>query len=357
MTQAISIPSKPVFAQAASYVRPEVLASYENIEALPYRLQAMDTIIMFIAANGDITHLNGPLAGQEGVKLALNIQGEQHLFFEQVVTESAYQFGGTIERVNYLVRKINLRVLIGNEGYNNFQYRAAEERFWRGQDEVLGGWLVVFTRFSGLRIIPVWPEKTVDTTQKMDPVAYNNNKAQWDINWISPIAYYSKPALRTKAWQASLSGLPDSDGYYHGTLAVPNQGDLGSYVEYLLNDCDGSDGDTWVQDNIGDRMVALPVIYPSDGQVLVDSDPTHKTLIADHDPHDNNMFKLLNASGVINFFLQGNKTPASEALWLRGYCQFMFPTPPNTVVHLRVKSRNPNANIVAQMTQRYKRSR
>jgi hypothetical protein len=357
MTQAISIPTKPTFAQAAQYMRPEVLASYENIEALPYRLQAMEIVMMYIAANGDVTHLVGPGAGAEGVQLALNLQGEQHLFFEQVVTESAYQFGATIERVNYLARKINLRVQIGRPGMNKITYLAAEERFWRGQDEVQGGWLVVFTRFSGLRIIPVWPQKTVDTTQKMSPLAYNNNQAQWDINWISPIPYYSKPALRTRNWRADQSGPPDSEGYYHGTLAVPNKGDLGSYVEYLLNNCDGADGDTWLQDNMSDRMVAMPAIFSTDGQVLVDSDPTHKALVAEHDPHDNNMFKLLNATGVINFFLQGNNTPASEALWLRGYVQFMFPIPPNSVAHLRVKSRNPNANIVAQVTQRYKRSR
>jgi hypothetical protein len=357
MTSAIMVPSKPTFAQAANYLRPEVLATYENIEELPYRLQAMETVMVYIDHWGNVTHLNGPNAGQEGARFGQNLQGEHHLFFEQVVTESAYQFGATIERVNYLARKINCRVFIGRPGMNNITYRACEERFWHGQDEQLGGWFGVFTRFSGWRWIPVWPMKTVDTAQKMDPVAYDNNQAQWDVNWIAPIPYYSKPALTTKPWLAANAGAPDADGYYHGTLVVPNGGDIGSYAEYLLNDCEGADGDTWVQDNIDSRMVALPPIYASDGQVLVDSDPTHKTIVADNDPHSDEMFKLLRASGLVNFFLQGNKTPASEALWLRGYVRFIFPIPPNMVAHLRVKSRNPNANIVAQVTQRYKRSR
>lgn len=355
MTSAIDIPSAPYLnIPAADYLRPEVMATYEHIEDVPYNLQAMETVMIFISYSGKIFHLNGPLAGREGVRFHENLQGEHHMPFEQVVTEGAYQFGATLERVNYLARKINLRVYIGRPGMNNITYRAVEHNWWDAQDEVLGGWFGVFTRFSGWRFIPVWPAKTVDTTQKRDPVAYDNNQAVWDINWIAPVPYYSQPALMTQPWFANKSGAPDKDGFYHGTLAIPNGGDIASYVEYLGTNCAGT---MWVQDNADDRMVQIPEIFESDGPVLIDTDPTHKTLLAANDPHNNALTKVLRASGLLNFFLSPSAKLQSEAFWLRGYTRFLYTVPPNSVAHLHVKHDNPNAQIVAKLSQRFKRSR
>lgn len=355
MTSAIPIPPAPYLKiPAADYLRPEILATYEHIEDVPYPLQAMETVMVYISSSGEVFHLNGPGAGTEGVVLHQNIQGEQHMPFEQVVTEGAYQFGATIERVNYLARKINLRVFIGRPGMNNITYRACEDRWWTGQDEVNGGWFGVFTRFSGWRWIKVYPAKTVDTTQRSDPVMYDNNQAVWDINWIAPVPYYSTPALTTDPWLASKSGAPDKDGFYHGTLAIPNAGDIGSYVEYLLTDCEGT---VFVQDNIMERSVEVGPIFASDGQITVDTDPTRKTLVSEHDPHDDEFYKLLRATGLLSFMLKPSKALSGEALWLRQYIRFLYPTPPKSVAHLHVKANNPNAQIVARMSQRFKRSR
>lgn len=355
MTHAIDIPAAPfINIPAADYLRPEVLATYEHIEDVPYMLQAMETVMVYIDFAGNVFHLNGPGAGTEGVRLHQNIQGEHHLFFEQVVTESAYQFGATIERTNYLARKINLRVLIGRPGMNNITYRACEDRWWSGQHEVLGGYFGVFTRFSGWRWIRVYPMKTVDTTQKMDPVAYDNNQATWDINWICPVPYYTVPSFYTDPWLANKSGAPDEDGFYHGTLAIPNMGDIGSYVEYLLNGCAGT---VVVQDNIMERTQEIGPIFASDGQVVVDTDPTRKTLIAENDPHDDQFYKLLRATGLVSFLLSPTQALSGEALWLRQYVRFLYQVPPKTVAHLHVKANNPDAQIVAKLTQRFKRSR
>jgi hypothetical protein len=314
----------------------------------------METVVVYIDADGNVTHLNGPLAGQEGVRLYQNLQGEQHLFFEQVVTESAYQFGATIERVNYLARKINLRVFIGRPGMNNITYRACEDRWWSGQDEVRGGFLGIFTRFSGWRWIPVWPMKTVETAQKTDPVAYDNNQAIWDINWIAPVPYYSTPAMMTAPWLAAKAGAPDKDGFYHGTLAIPNMGDIGSYVEYLLTDCAGT---VVVQDNISERTVEVGPIFASDGEVTVNTDPTRKALLSSNDPHDHEFYKVLRAAGLLSFLLTPSKALSGEALWLRQYIRFLYQVPPKSVAHLHVKANNPDAQIVAKLTQRWKRSR
>lgn len=354
MTQAIHIPPAPAIIPAATYLRPEVLATYETIDDVPYKLQAMETVMIYIDRQGNVTHLNGPKAGDEGVRFHENLQGEQHLPFEQVVTEGAYQFGATIERVNYLARKINLRVYIGRPGMNNFTYRACEDRWWRGQDEGQGGYFGVFTRFSGWRFIEVWPEKTIDTTQKRDPVAYDNNQAIWDVNWLAPRPYYTTPAFMSQPWKAKDAGKPDFWGFYHGTIAVPNMGDIATYVEYLITD---GAGICIVQDNSSERSVELPMIFPTDGQVHVDTDPTQKTLVTENDPFDDELYKVLRAAGLLNFFLIGSPLQAAEAMWLRGYVRFMYTIPPKSVAHLHVKHNNPNAQIVAKVTQRYKRSR
>lgn len=355
MTQAIPIPNAPAIIPAAAYITPQVVASYQSIDEVPYPLQAMETVMVYIGPSGNIYHLNGPQAGREGVVFYENLQGEHHLWFDQVTVEGAYMLGGLIDRANYTIRKINFRVFIGAPGMNNITYRMCENRWWEDQDEVNGGWFGVFTRFSGWRWLHVYPEKTVDTTQKRDPVAYDNNCAIWDINWIAPTPYYAKPSILSDAWYASTSGAPNSDGYYFGTIAIPNRADMQGYVKYLITGANA--GTCIVQDNNSTNMVTLPEIFSTDGDVLVDTDPIHKTLIAQNDPQDNGYYAVTSASGLLGFFLQGNTTEASEALWLRGYVRFLYTTPPNSVVTLNVMHTNPNAQIVAQMPQYYKRSR
>ncbi len=353
MTQVFQIPAQPAIIPAAQYIRPEVLATYENIYAVPYALQAMETVMVYIDPSGNITHLTGPQEGLEGVRLGEQIQGEQHWPFEQVISESAYQLGATIERTNFLMRKINFRVLIGAPGMSNILYRACEDRWWSGQDEVNGGWFGVFTRFSGWRWIQVFPEKTVDTAQKRDPVAFQNHMAIWDINWIAPIPYYSQPAAVSQPWFATNAGPPDKNGFFHGKIALPNRGEIGSYVEYLIN----GTGSAIVQDNDSDRYVQIPEIQASDGQVLCDTDPTHRTLIAVNDPMDNLFANILRGAGLLNFFLINTPNPSGDPIWLRGYTRFLYVVRPQTVVHLHVAHTNPNASIVAKLTTRFKRSR
>jgi hypothetical protein len=262
--------------------------------------------------------------------------------------------GGLIDRVNYLIRRINFRVFIGSPGMNNVMYRMCEDRWWAGQDEVTGGWFGVFTRITGWRWIQVFPAKTVDTAQKRDPVAYDNNCAVWDIDWIAVIPYYSKPSINTMPWQAVNAGAADANGFYHGVLAVPNRADMQSYVKFLVTGDNA--GTCIVQDNNSGRMVTLPPIFRTDGDVLVDTDPIHKTLVAQNDPQPNEFYAINSASGLLDFFLQGNTTAAHEALWLRGYVRFLYNTPPYSVAQLHVMHTNPGAQIVAQLPQRFKRS-
>jgi hypothetical protein len=164
----MTAPINPVpLGNTAQYMRPEALAIYQDFSNVPLAIRGLDTTVIHIAPNGNVTHLSGPNAGQEGVWAGQNIQGEQQLPFEQVILKSAFLMGATIQRTNYDERMINLRVLI--VGRNNYEYQIVDNRWWDGQDETRDAWLGIYSRFSGWRWIPVRPFKTVDTTQKMDP--------------------------------------------------------------------------------------------------------------------------------------------------------------------------------------------
>ena len=93
---------------------PNSIAPFKDFDALPEGLAARQTTVMYIDPNQNVFHLNGPLAGTEGVTLGQQLQGDRHLPFTQVVTESAYQLGATIERTNVDKRIINARVQMGN---------------------------------------------------------------------------------------------------------------------------------------------------------------------------------------------------------------------------------------------------
>ena len=147
---------------------PNSIAPYKEFDALPETLAARQTTVMYIDPNQNVFHINGPLAGTEGVTLGQQLQGDRHLPFSQVVTESAYQLGATLERTNVEKRIISARVQIGNSSMNNILYRYCEDRWWAGQqascnpNQTTGtvgppGWLCVFTRLTGWRWIQVWP--------------------------------------------------------------------------------------------------------------------------------------------------------------------------------------------------------
>lgn len=348
----------------AGLLNPVEVAHYSNFYHLPEYLQALQTVMIYIDPWGNIFHLNGPHAGKEGVSLGQTIQGEHHLPFEQVVTESAYQLGATIERTNIIKRLIDLRVVIGRAGMNNFLYRMCEDRWWSGQVIDKPGWFGVFTRYSGWRWIQVWPMKTVDTAQKLDPAAYGNNMAQWDLQWIAPRPYYSKPAFY-KTWRAIESGPPvtepvlDAFGipvgeqdWYFGRIPLANQGDMETYVIYLIEGA----GKCQVSDNNSDRMVELPQIYNSDGLIQVNTDPVERTLTAAFDPHDNFFYKIARAAGLFKFLLAGIGD-RGEAFWERKYCRFMYTLPPKTVGNFKIRHTNPNAKVTVVVGQRYQRSR
>lgn len=336
--------------QTARYITPAEITTYRTIEDLPERLAAQQTMVIFIDPDGNVTHLNGPLAGQEGVRLGPTVQGDRFLPAHQVVTESAWQMGATVERQVYDKRMINCRITIGGENFSNYTYRISEDRWWRGMPVDRPGWWGEFTRYSGWRFTAVYLNQECQTAQRMDPVAFGNNMATYDITFVAPLPYYSKPAT-FKTWHASSPLTADSDGFFTGTIPLANRGDMDSHVQYMIT---GS-GVCQVQDNNSDTMIELPELFDTDGTVLVNTDPTQRTMISSNDPVDNEFYKLIRASKILNFFL-GNVASSGEPVWQRKYLRFVNVIPPQTVSHLRVRHTNSAATITAIVPQHYSRS-
>jgi hypothetical protein len=353
---------------ATSMGRPPFLDTALPFNRLPPALQGMETHLLYIDPQSNIFDLAGPMRGRQGIRLASQIIGDQSWPFEQVLINSPYMMGASIQRQNISERHFNLNIIIGNHAppMTEYQYRMAEQHWWAGQDETNDGWLGVYTRFSGWRWIPVRPEKTVATPQKIDPTAFGNNCSSWDITWIASRPYFTKIALSLPFTATTAGPAKPPPGsllniaideligqkYYWGTLPIANRGDLPSYVTYFVS----SPGQAIVQDNASTRLVALPNTTTSVGTYMCDTEPGNRTLTAANDPQDNLLFDLIRQSQILDFFLSGI---ANEGLplQLQFNNRFIFLIPPKTVCQFTVGHSEPNGVIVAQVSQRFKRSR
>ncbi|MBE5453510.1 hypothetical protein E3G52_000374 [Mycobacteroides abscessus] len=332
-------------------IRQAELAAYDQWDKLRPALQGLATRIVHISPDGEYTDMyGGPNAGRQGVQLSEEIEGEHHWPFELLLTEGAYELGATIERTNILKREINFTVDICGKGapFNNFQYRMAEARWFRGQDENRDGWLGIYTRFSGWRWIRVRPAQTIGGSQKRDPVAFGNNFAKWSMKWIAQKPYYSKPSV-WGTFQNTQQILTHNGG--EGVITLANRGDLEAYTQFIV-----PPGRAWVEDGDSGRMVELPLIAPSDGYILVDTDPTARTITASNDPVDNIFYQIARRSKILDFFLH-DLAATGEPVWRRFDKRFMASVPPQHIAQVRVKHSDPNAKITAILPQRYKRSR
>lgn len=342
----------------ARYITAPQMEAFNNWDRLPVSLQGLDTRIYLIGPEGWLFNLAGRDAGKQGVRLAEQVRGDYHTPFELITTEGAYQMGITIERVNYTKRTMEAGLIVGGHApvrMNAFQYRWAEDRFWSQLREDADSWFGIYTRFTGFRWTTCRLGQPVDTPQKQDVTAYNNNVARWDAQILSTRPYFSKPALfdRWDARQARLNPDLDGDGDpTTGSISLCNRGDMDAYVKFLITGA----GHCTVQDNYSDRMVALPEITKDDGWVLCDTDPEERTLTTSKDPVDNLWYQIIRSSQILDAFLH-NLAASGEPMWRRFDKRFLFSVPPHTEVTFNVKHDNPDATVTAILPQHYRRSR
>lgn len=309
-------------------------------------------------SNNKVWHLSGPGQGQEGVVLARELEGVMQPEFEIRYSEGPYLIGAIPERVDYQRRRINLGVVIqpnGNperpEEPNPFSYRLIEDQWWQSWSETVPGFLGCFTRTHGWRWLKVLLAEATKTAISIDPVAHGNNAMMWNMAIDAPWPMYAKRSL-TKKW--STKPHPDAmyRGPYDGHIKIANRGTWLSWPKYLIT----GTGDVSVQDGNEGKMVRLPRFYADDGKfMLIDTDPTKRTVTTQKDPVDDLLYKFMRNSQLLDVLLHdvtSRRLPAQRRI--PGGIGFNNPIPPRTVANIRVTHSNPRGTITCIMPQQFR---
>lgn len=320
-------------------------------------LRSTQTKIVYIhPSNNKLWHLAGPGRGREGVVLARELEGAMHPDFEIKYSEGPYLIGAQAERIDYKKRTISLGVVIQPnlnaerpEEPNPWSYRLIEDSWWSSWSEESPGFLGVFTRTHGWRWLKVTLGEASKTAVSMDPVGNGNNMMQWNMVLHAPWPFYSKRAL-TVQWKSTLANYRND--VHEGLIKIPNRGTWEAWPKWLIT----GTGDVTIQDGDGGKIVKLPRFYASDGSfMMVDTDPTKRTIVTEKDPVDDELYKFLRNSQLLEILLSdvtAQKLPAQRRI--PGGIGFTGKVAPRSIANLKVTHTNPNGTITCVMPQHYR---
>ena len=306
--------------------------------------------------NNKIWHLAGPGRGREGVVLAKELEGAMHPDFEIKYSEGPYIIGANPERVDYKKRTISLGVVVQPnlnaerpEEPNPFSYRLIEDCWWQSWSETVPGYLGSFTRTHGWRWLKVTLGEASKTAVSIDPVANGNNLMVWNMVIHAPWPFYSKRSL-TRTWKANPANV--RGGVCEGIIKIANRGTWESWPKYLIT----GHGDVTIQDGTQGKIVTLPRFYSSDGDfMMVDTDPTKRTITTQKDPVDDQLYKYLRNSQLLDLILHdttSSRLPAQRRI--PGGIGFDGKIEPRSVANIKVTHTNPAGTITCVMPQYYR---
>ncbi|ALF00452.1 minor tail protein [Mycobacterium phage Mufasa] len=308
-------------------------------------------------SNGKVWHLAGPGRGREGVVLARELEGVMQPDFEIRWSEGAYTIGAKPERVDYKKRRINMGVAIQPnlnaeriEEPNPFSYRMIEDSWWSSWSETVPGFLGSFTRTHGFRWLRVLLGEATKGALSIDPTGNDNNSVIHNMAIDAAWPFYAKRPLK-RVWKVNPADVY-AKGKAEGVIAIANRGTWESWPKFLVR---GS-GEVWIQDGIEGRMVKLPKLYPTDGAyMMVDTDPTARTITTEKDPVDSQLVKYLRNSQLLDLLLHdvtASRLPAQRRI--PGGIGFDGKIPPRTVAHIKVSHTNPQGSITCIMPQYFR---
>jgi hypothetical protein len=332
------------------------------------QLRGQQTKHVYVSPDGNrLWNLAGSWKGKEGIVLDQKLAGSMHIPFEHRYSAGPYMIGEELERTDYRKRVINLGVIIAPHVNllarrrfpdNEFSYRMLEEKWWSDWPENYrspAGFWGTFTRTHGWRWIRVRLGEHNDQALDLDPVAYGNNAQAWSMTIHGQFPFYSKRPF-TRVWRNDAENA-QVNGRNHGILPVVNRGDWPQWPKFIVEGSTTHEGDITIQDGVTERMVPLPRIYPSDGMILVDTDPSKRTLMGEHDPVDNVLFKIIRNSEILDYLL-GDLTAADSGIpvgrRMPGGIGFTSQIPPKSVAHIKVTHTNPAAKITTLVPQWYR---
>lgn len=356
-----------------------------DFDALPPRLTGLETKIVYVGVpdpklNGErrFWNLAGNNAGKEGLCLAPRMQGFMHTPFQTLTSEGPYMLGAHYERTDWKKREINLGVMVGVkfEPATSFRYRMLEERWWSSWSPTEDGYLGCFTRTHGWRWLRVRLAEEPKDAMELDPVAFGNNFMQWSMTILATQPFWTKRKevatwtnhastgtayyiLMTymqdiiEEFQDVLLGTPGNVNLVpgkdigEGVIKIANRGTEVAWPKFIVS----SPGKAWIQDGDG-RMVKLPLLKWEDGYMLVDTDPTARTLTCATDPVDPLFYQLARRSQFLDFLLH-DELVSTLPVWRRTTERFMVPYGPKQVHNIKVYHSEPNGTISCIMPQRF----
>lgn len=332
------------------------------------QLRGRQTKHVYLSPDGSrLWNLAGDWGGKEGVALAPGLKGSQHIPFEQRYSAGPYMIGEELERTDYRKRVFNLGVILGPHinflsrkrfPDNEFAYRMLEEKWWSDWPENRQsppGYWGTWTRTHGWRWNRVRLGEYNDQELDLDPVAYGNNAQSWAMTIHGQFPFYSKRPF-TKRWRNDLANAK-VNGRNHGIIPLVNRGDWPQWPKFIIEGSTAKDGDITIQDGITDRMVPLPRVFPTDGMILVDTDPAKRTLTGEHDPIDTAFYKMIRNSEILDYLI-GDITNADSGIAvgrrMPGGIGFTSQIPAKSQTYIKVTHTNPAAKITAVVPQWYK---
>jgi hypothetical protein len=211
------------------------------------------------------------------------------------------------------------------------------------------GFLGSFTRSHGWRWLKVTLGEASKTAVSIDPVAHGNNMMQWNMTVHAPWPFYAKRAV-SRTWKAALPNYRND--VFNGLMKIPNRGTWESHPKFLIT----GHGNVTIQDGTGGKIVKLPKFYTSDGDfMMVDTDPTKRTIVTQKDPVDDQLYKYLRNSQLLEVLLHdvtAAKLPAQRRI--PGGIGFDNVVEPRTVANISVTHTNPRGTVTCIMPQNYR---
>jgi hypothetical protein len=347
---------------------------------LPGKQQNLLTKIIWIGVDGSVWQLAGNYAGAQGLTLSPHAAGLMHSPFQSIFSEGPYQIGAQYERTDYKKRDINIGVMVGIDygggdasalNTSNFRYRMLEQAWWRSWSPTQQGYLCVYTRTHGWRFLRAQLAEAPSTPFELDPTAFGNNFMQWDMKITCVQPFYNKKML-TDTWSnIPKTSLSDTEilvllaltggGTLLSTGLVTPGMNIGKFTFNMFNNGDypawpkffvSSPGVGWIQDGPGGNMLQLPNLTAETGPILVDTDPTARTITSVMDSNDPALYDIFTASGLLDLLL----TPTVNSdlpLWSEFNNFFTTPMPPRTQSPIQVFHSDPTGIINIYVPQQY----
>lgn len=352
---------------------------------LPATWQGLETKVIWIGADGSYWNLAGNYAGREGLTLAPHVAGLMHAPFESIFSEGPYMIGAHYERTDYKKRELNFGVQVGIDygpDTSSWRYRLLEQKWWRSWSPSQTGCMCVFTRTHGWRFMFLQLGEHPKTPIELDPVAFDNNFMQWDIVAVGAQPFWTRkmvtdtwrndPSTSTPQAGGALGGIltllenllnPLLGGLLQGaggvlvpgnhvgkhTFSLWNNGDFPAWPKFII----GAPGVCWIQDGPGGNMLQLPNITTAIGPILVDTDPTARTISSATDPNDPLLYEIVTASDQANLVLNPQAASSQKGIWSQFKYFFTTPMPSHAQSQIQVYHSDPNGYVIMYVPQQF----